>query len=129
MPPFTQDQLIELALVYTDEHIALLKDMRGVELTIDPDIMLKVIDYEEEAQAGARSIVNQLESRVYIHYTDALSDIAVRRIALLQVNDTIEVFTDLDPDFEDVKAEIDRKLDLIRQRIETVSHGRGFAWI
>ncbi len=97
---FTEKQLFELAIVYTNGYIEDLKSVTGVELRVDPKLLIGMVKYEEDAQAGARSIINQLETNIFRSFQEQLAEPGVEQIALIQVNGGIEVYTNLDEDFE-----------------------------
>lgn len=110
MFPFALRQLFELAIVHTRNHIENLKTINGIELKIDPKLLIKTIAFEAEVQGGARSVINRLESSVFNRYQDSLTNPEVTKIVLLQMNDSIEVFTNLDEFFQfawDQVTEID----------------------
>lgn len=107
MWPFSERQLFELALVHSMNHMRELFDIGGIELRIDPRLLIRQIAYESDVQAGARSILNQLESKIFVKYQRVIGEPGVDRVCMLQVNAEVEVFTNLDDDFEAACNEIE----------------------
>lgn len=85
--PFSEEQLLKLAFVLCQEEAISLWENKGIRLRVDPLILLNSIAYEAQAQAGARSIRDQLVAGVFSKYAEVLAKDAkheIEEIVLIQ---------------------------------------------
>ncbi len=100
MKPFTEEELLQLALRFSEERGASVAAVTGgKKLSVHPLSLVKYVSQRRSATAGASDIQNALEAEVFPAYETSLQKRGVTHIVLVPNRNTIQAVTNLDPTF------------------------------